>query len=230
MTADGVAIVRGDPRLLDVQLVDTLGTDGISYTPDADEALRRVREGEAATAYLMRPTRIEDVFAAARRGEVLPQKTTYFYPKLISGLSCSRCESRGSRPAATAAAASGRCWSSCRRGSSGSRSSGRRGRRRHDGDRRGRRGGGRRAARAARRGLHARLRGARRGDVRLGRPVARRARPDRRLAEREAGHPVLLALARRRGRAGDARRRLRLRLRLRHAARSGRRRAAAARS
>ena len=86
VAADGVAIVRGDPRLLDVQLVDTLGTDGISYTPDADEALRRVREGGAATAYLMRPTRIEDVFAAARRGEVLPQKTTYFYPKLISGL------------------------------------------------------------------------------------------------------------------------------------------------
>ena len=71
---------------LDVQLVDTLGHDGISYTPDADEAQRRVRDGEAAVAYLMRPTRIEDVFADARRGEVLPQKTTYFFPKLISGL------------------------------------------------------------------------------------------------------------------------------------------------
>jgi hypothetical protein len=86
VTAEGVAVVRGEPGLLDVQLVDTLGTEGISYTPDAGEALRRVRAGEAATAYLMRPTRIEDVFAAARRGEVLPQKTTYFFPKLISGL------------------------------------------------------------------------------------------------------------------------------------------------
>jgi uncharacterized protein (DUF1015 family) len=86
VNAGGAAIVRGEPGSLDVQLVDTLGTDGISYTPDADEALRRVREGEAATAYLLRPTRIEDVFAAARRGEVLPQKTTYFFPKLISGL------------------------------------------------------------------------------------------------------------------------------------------------
>ena len=44
------------------------------------------REGEEAVAYLLRPTRIEDVFAHARRGEVLPQKTTYFFPKLISGL------------------------------------------------------------------------------------------------------------------------------------------------
>ena len=72
--------------MLDVQLVDTLGHDGISYTADADEAERRVRDGEAAVAYLLEPTRIEDVFAHARRGEVLPQKTTYFFPKLISGL------------------------------------------------------------------------------------------------------------------------------------------------
>ena len=70
--------------------------------------------------------------------------------------------------------------------------------------------------RAGRRGLHARLRGARRGELRLGGPVARRRRPDRRLAEREARHPVLLALGRRRGRRHDGRRRLRLRLRLRH--------------
>ena len=86
VTRDGAAIVRGEAGTLDVQLVDTLGHEGIAYTPDAAEALRRVREGEAEAAYLMRPTRIEDVFAYARRGEVLPQKTTYFFPKLITGL------------------------------------------------------------------------------------------------------------------------------------------------
>ena len=86
VTRDGATIVRGDLGTLDVQLVDTLGHEGIAYTPDAAEALRRVREGEAEVAYLMRPTRIEDVFAFARRGEVLPQKTTYFFPKLITGL------------------------------------------------------------------------------------------------------------------------------------------------
>ena len=86
VTREGAAIVRGEAGVLDVQLVDTVGHEGISYTPDAAEALRRVREGEAEVAYLMRPTRIEDVFAYARRGEVLPQKTTYFFPKLITGL------------------------------------------------------------------------------------------------------------------------------------------------
>jgi hypothetical protein len=86
VTGDGAAIVRGEPGLLDVQLVDTLGHEGLSYTPDAGEAVEQVRAGEAAVAYLMRATRIEDVFAAACRGEVLPPKTTYFFPKLISGL------------------------------------------------------------------------------------------------------------------------------------------------
>jgi uncharacterized protein (DUF1015 family) len=86
VTRDGAEVVRGEPGTLDVQLVDTLGHEGIAYTPDAAEAERLVRDGDAAVAYLMRPTRIEDVFAYARRGEVLPQKTTYFFPKLISGL------------------------------------------------------------------------------------------------------------------------------------------------
>jgi uncharacterized protein (DUF1015 family) len=93
-SASGVTEVTRDDRrlvsvpegMLDVQLVDSLGHDGISYTPDADEAVERVRDGSAAVAYLLEPTRIADVFEHARRGEVLPQKTTYFLPKLISGL------------------------------------------------------------------------------------------------------------------------------------------------
>jgi uncharacterized protein (DUF1015 family) len=71
---------------LDVRLVDRLGHEGISYTPDWQEAVRAVDSGEAAVAVLMRPTRIEDVFAVAQRGETMPQKSTYFYPKLVSGL------------------------------------------------------------------------------------------------------------------------------------------------
>ena len=71
---------------LDVQLVDRLGHDGLSYTADWREAVRAVDDGEAEVAILMRPTRIEDVFQVAARGETMPQKSTYFYPKLVSGL------------------------------------------------------------------------------------------------------------------------------------------------
>jgi uncharacterized protein (DUF1015 family) len=82
---DGAELaVDGDE--LDVRLVDRLGHEGISYTPDWQEAVRAVDSGEAAVAVLMRPTRIEDVFAVAERGETMPQKSTYFYPKLVSGL------------------------------------------------------------------------------------------------------------------------------------------------
>ncbi len=86
VTRDERRSIHVPEGMLAVQLVDTLGHEGISYTPDANEAERRVREGEAEVAYVLQPTRIEDVFEHARRGDVLPQKTTYFFPKLISGL------------------------------------------------------------------------------------------------------------------------------------------------
>jgi len=75
-----------DGNELDVRLVDRLGHEGISYTADWDEAVHAVDTGEAEVAVLMRPTRIEDVFAVAQRGETMPQKSTYFYPKLVSGI------------------------------------------------------------------------------------------------------------------------------------------------
>ena len=71
---------------LDVQVVDRLGHEGLSYTPDWREAVKAVDVGEAAVAVLLRPSRIEDVFEVAARGETMPQKSTYFYPKLLSGL------------------------------------------------------------------------------------------------------------------------------------------------
>jgi uncharacterized protein (DUF1015 family) len=70
----------------DVQLVDRLAPQGVTYTPDRAEAVATVDAGKAEAAFLLRPTRIEDVFAVARRGEVMPQKSTYFFPKLTSGL------------------------------------------------------------------------------------------------------------------------------------------------
>jgi uncharacterized protein (DUF1015 family) len=83
---DGGFDLSVDGNELDVQLVDRLGHEGISYTPNWDEAVRAVDKGQAEVAVLMRPTRIEDVFAVAQRGETMPQKSTYFYPKLVSGL------------------------------------------------------------------------------------------------------------------------------------------------
>jgi uncharacterized protein (DUF1015 family) len=71
---------------LDAEVVERLAPGGVSYTPRREEAVAAVDRGEAEGAFLLRPTRIEDVWAVARRGDVMPQKTTFFYPKLTSGL------------------------------------------------------------------------------------------------------------------------------------------------
>ncbi len=80
------ALVQGGEGELDVQLVESLAPEEVSYTPSIQEAVAAVDGGRAAGAFIVRPTRIEDVFRFAERGETLPQKTTYFYPKLLSGL------------------------------------------------------------------------------------------------------------------------------------------------
>ncbi len=58
----------------------------LSYVRDADEALALVRNGKANIAFLMNPCRISQVRDVAFAGEVMPQKSTDFYPKLLSGL------------------------------------------------------------------------------------------------------------------------------------------------
>jgi uncharacterized protein (DUF1015 family) len=71
---------------LDVEVVDELQPRGVTYTPQRSEAVAAVDRGDAEAAFLLRPTPLDTVFERARRGEVMPQKTTYFFPKLTSGL------------------------------------------------------------------------------------------------------------------------------------------------
>ena len=58
----------------------------LEYTADAREAVRRVEEGSATCGVLLNPTPVEYVLAVADANEVMPQKSTYFYPKVPSGL------------------------------------------------------------------------------------------------------------------------------------------------
>jgi uncharacterized protein (DUF1015 family) len=81
-----VELIRGSGGELDVELVDRYGLDGIRYTPRSVEAAALVDSGAADVAFLLRAPRVEDVFAVARRGERMPPKSTYFFPKPLSGL------------------------------------------------------------------------------------------------------------------------------------------------
>ena len=58
----------------------------VRYLRDAAETMSEVRTGKANVAFLMNPARIQQVRDVAFAGEVLPQKSTDFYPKLLSGL------------------------------------------------------------------------------------------------------------------------------------------------
>jgi len=90
------AAVRGlDLAILQAAILDdrlgidaaTIATgDALAYTRSQADAIRAVASGEAKAAILVRPTRLEQLAAVASAGDVMPQKSTYFYPKLLTGL------------------------------------------------------------------------------------------------------------------------------------------------
>jgi len=58
----------------------------VEYTADQEEAVRLARAGRYQAAFLIAPTTLPELQAVVRGGEVLPQKSTHFYPKLLDGL------------------------------------------------------------------------------------------------------------------------------------------------
>jgi uncharacterized protein (DUF1015 family) len=60
--------------------------EGLGYARDFDEALSGVRAGDYDAAFFMAPTPIERVCEVAAAGESMPPKSTYFFPKVPTGL------------------------------------------------------------------------------------------------------------------------------------------------
>ncbi len=58
----------------------------IEYTIDSAGAYSAVAEGRADGAFLMNPPTIDDVERVSLAGATMPQKSTYFFPKLLTGL------------------------------------------------------------------------------------------------------------------------------------------------
>jgi uncharacterized protein (DUF1015 family) len=59
---------------------------GLDYSKDLDDAIEAVESGRADAAFYMRATPVEQVRAVASEGESMPPKSTYFYPKVPTGL------------------------------------------------------------------------------------------------------------------------------------------------
>jgi uncharacterized protein (DUF1015 family) len=75
-------------RLLGIDDAAVAAGDRIGYTKSAAGAASMVdaREGGADAAFLLEPTPVDSIEAVARSGDVMPQKSTYFYPKALTGL------------------------------------------------------------------------------------------------------------------------------------------------
>jgi uncharacterized protein (DUF1015 family) len=90
----GEALRALDVTLLGIALERLAGIDAaavgagvVGYTKSATEAVAAVRAGDLVdAAFLLEGTPVASIAAVARAGDVMPQKSTYFYPKALSGL------------------------------------------------------------------------------------------------------------------------------------------------
>lgn len=73
-------------HLIVEKLMGNLAEGSISYTPSVEDALRRVEEGEYQLAFLLSPVSADKIKAIADANDRMPGKSTYFYPKLPTGL------------------------------------------------------------------------------------------------------------------------------------------------
>jgi len=89
----GPAMRRLDVTLAGLALERLGGLDAaavaegrLAFTRDADEAIAWVEAGSASAALLLDPTPASEILAVAADGDVMPQKSTYIYPKALTGL------------------------------------------------------------------------------------------------------------------------------------------------
>jgi uncharacterized protein (DUF1015 family) len=81
-----VASLKGDPPTVCALHEQVLGDAPVRFVPDAAVAEEYVRTGEAPVAFFLPPTRVERIRSVIERGERLPQKSTYFWPKPRTGM------------------------------------------------------------------------------------------------------------------------------------------------
>ncbi len=86
---DGSADYKSlDATILKFLVFDRVGIDSknIIYTKDFSETISKVDEKEAEASFILNPVKVSQLKAIALNGERMPPKTTYFYPKVLSGL------------------------------------------------------------------------------------------------------------------------------------------------
>ncbi|GHU82443.1 hypothetical protein AGMMS50284_4330 [Clostridia bacterium] len=73
-------------KLFGIDAENMANQTNLTYTKIFDEAIESVKNGKAQCAFILNPTRVTEIRDVASAGEKMPQKSTYFYPKMITGL------------------------------------------------------------------------------------------------------------------------------------------------
>jgi uncharacterized protein (DUF1015 family) len=73
-------------RVMGISKEDVESKEKIDYYRDLEDAISEVDEGKAQCVFIMNPTRMSEVRACSEQGAKMPQKSTDFYPKVITGL------------------------------------------------------------------------------------------------------------------------------------------------
>lgn len=73
-------------RTMGIDKANMAAQINLTYTRSFDEAIESVKSGASQCCFILNPTRVTEIRDVAAAGEKMPQKSTYFYPKLITGL------------------------------------------------------------------------------------------------------------------------------------------------
>ncbi len=73
-------------HILGVSTRNAVNTDAVAYTHDAEEALAEVEAGGCQAAFILNPPSAGEMIDVSLKGDKMPQKSTYFFPKLVTGL------------------------------------------------------------------------------------------------------------------------------------------------
>jgi uncharacterized protein (DUF1015 family) len=73
-------------HILGIKPEDQIKEGALTYSQDEEKVLQALDKEDYMAAFILNPTQPEEILAVTGAGEKMPQKTTYFYPKLIDGL------------------------------------------------------------------------------------------------------------------------------------------------
>lgn len=73
-------------EILGISLEDQANQTNLKYSKDQDEVIEKVQRGNFQLGFIMNPTKMEEVISVSESGHVMPQKSTFFFPKVMTGM------------------------------------------------------------------------------------------------------------------------------------------------